>query len=101
MSEASVSPAWQRPNTAALAALIAGVAGVVVFLLAPVLSDALWPIGAAAALIAIVAGVIALRGMRGERGAKRWQAIGGLVLGALILAWFVIYLLLAAAGVVD
>ncbi len=98
MSEISASPApTERGNTVALVALIAGVAAVVSFLIAPAISDVLWPIGAAAAAVAVVAGIIALR----QRPARRWQAIVGLVLGGIILAWFLIYLVLAAGGVVD
>ncbi len=79
----------------ALGALVAGVAALLIFIIAPFTSDALWPIGIVLALVGAVAGWLALRRTRpGER--SRTMAIGGLAASAIVIVWFVVFLIVSA-----
>ncbi len=72
-------------------------------LLAPMLfflgtvTGVFWFLGAIVGLAAVLAGVQALRKHRDDR-ADRRLAIAGLVLGAAIAGWFVVYVVLDAAA---
>ena len=79
----------------ALGALVAGGAALVIFIIASFTSDVLWPIGIVLAVVGAVLGWLALRRTRrGER--SRTIAIGGLAASAIVLAWFVIFLIVSA-----
>jgi hypothetical protein len=82
-------------DRSALGALAAGVAALVLFIIAPFTSDALWPIGIALAVVGGVLGWLTLR--RTTRGARSWtMAIGGLVASAIVIVWFLIFLIVSA-----
>ena len=79
----------------ALGALAAGVAALVIFIIAPFTSDALWPIGIVLAVVGGVLGWLALRRTkRGER--SRTMAIGGLAASGIVIVWFLIFLIVSA-----
>ena len=88
-----------RHDTAALIWLIAGLAGVALFILAAILAVTLWYAELAAGAIAIVAGVISLRRTQGGR--RNAQALMGLVLRAIIVALLLVFIVLPTTGVVD
>ena len=98
MTEAGTLPG-ARSNTAAIAGLAVAIVGAVVFFLGSV-ADALWPVGAAIALVGVVLGFAGLRRAR-EGAPHRGIALAAVILGALIVAWLIVFLILAAAGVVD
>ena len=102
MSEITSPAGIAHRDTTALVALIAGVAAIVLFILAAALTvDWLWPFGVIAGVIAVIAGVISLRRARAEGRGRNAQALAGLVLGAIVVAWFVIWGVLALTGVID
>jgi hypothetical protein len=79
----------------ALGALVAGLAALVIFIIAPFTSDALWPIGILLAVVGGALGWFALRRTRrGER--SRTMAIGGLGASAIVIVWFLIFLIVSA-----
>jgi len=79
----------------ALGALVAGLAALVIFIIAPFTSDALWPIGIVLAVVGGALGWLALRRTRqGER--SRTMAIGGLAASAIVIVWFLIFLIVSA-----
>lgn len=79
----------------ALGALVAGVAALLIFIIAPFTSDALWPIGIVLAVVGGVLGWLALRRSGpGER--SRTMAIGGLAASAIVIVWFLIFLIVSA-----
>ena len=91
MSEMSV-PRETRSDRSALGALMAGVAALVAFIIAPFTSDALWPIGIVLAVVGGVLGWLALR--RTSHGEQSWKmAIGGLVASGIVIVWFLIFLI--------
>ena len=94
MSETSV-PSETRSDRSALGALVAGVAALVAFIIAPFTSDALWLIGIVLAVVGGVLGWLALRrASPGER--ARTMAIGGLAASGIVLVWFLIFLIVSA-----
>ena len=94
MSEMSV-PRETRSDRFALGALVAGVAALVIFIIAPFTSDALWPIGIVLAVVGGVLGWVVLRRTRrGER--ARTMAIGGLAASGIVIVWFLIFLIVSA-----
>ena len=94
MSEMSMS-GERRLDRVALGALVAGVAALVIFLIAPFTSDALWLIGIVLAVVGGVLGWLALqRTTRGER--SRTMAVGGLAASGIVIAWFLIFLIVSA-----
>ena len=79
----------------ALAALVSGVAALVIFGIAPFTSDAFWPIGLVLAVAGGVLGWFALRRTtRGER--SRTMAVTGLVASGIVAVWFLAYLIVSA-----
>ena len=79
----------------AVGALVAGVAALALFIIAPFTSDVLWPIGIVLAVVGGVLGWLALRRTtRGER--SRTMAIGGLVASGIVIVWFLIFLIVSA-----
>ena len=79
----------------ALGALVAGLAALAIFIIAPFTSDALWPIGIVLAVVGAVLGWLALRRTRrGER--SRTMAIGGLAASGIVFVWFLIFLIVSA-----
>ena len=72
--------------------LALGVLAPILFFLGTV-AGIFWFVGAVIGLAAVVAGIQTLR--RRERG-ERAMAVAGIVLGAVIAGWFVLYLVLEA-----
>ncbi len=102
MSEVTSPASIARRDATALVALIAGVAAIALFILAAAVAvDWLWPFGIVAGVIAVIAGAISLRRARAEGGRRNPQALTGLVLGAIVVAWFLIWGVLALTGVID
>jgi hypothetical protein len=100
MSEAATSHAPTEQNGAAVTSAVCGVLAVVSFALGDVSGGVLFLVGAILGASAIVAGVIGWR--RARAGApRRRTAIAGTLLGMLILAWFGIFGLLVAFGVIS
>ncbi len=94
MSEMSMERE-SRFDRSALAALVAGVAALAIFIIAPFTSDALWPIGIALAVVGGLLGWLALRRAgRGDR--SRTMAIGGLAASGVVIVWFLIFLVVSA-----
>jgi ABC-type tungstate transport system substrate-binding protein len=94
VSEMSIATE-SRSDRFALGALVAGVAALVIFIIAPFTSDALWPIGLAVAVVGAVLGWLALRRTtRGER--ARTMAITGLAASGIVIVWFLVYLIVSA-----
>lgn len=79
----------------ALGALVAGVAALVAFVIAPFTSDALWLIGIVLAVIGAPLGWLALRRTTpGER--SRTMAIAGLAASVIVIVWFLVFLIVSA-----
>lgn len=100
MSEAAPTMAPEAENRAALASLVLGLLAGVSFVFGDASGGALFLVGAILAAAAIAAGVAGRRRARAGAG-RRYAAATGLLLGLLILAWFGIFGLLAALGVVN
>jgi hypothetical protein len=100
MSEAASSRAPAAQNRTALASLGLGLLAVVSFLLGDVSGGVLFLVGAVSGAGALVSGIV---GWRRARAGGPWRraAIAGTLLGLLILAWFGIFGLLAAFGVIN
>ncbi len=95
MSDVVATARERGSNRFALGALVAGVAALATFIIAPFTSDALWPIGIVLAVVGGVLGWLALRRTsRGER--SRTMAIGGLVASGVVIVWFLIFLIVSA-----
>ena len=94
MSEISV--ASERPaDRLSLCALVAGAAAIVAYGLAPFTAEVLSPIELALAGVGGILGFIAIRRTnRGER--SRTIAVVGLAASAIVIVWFLIYLIVIA-----
>ena len=85
-----------RRNSLSLAALVCGVVGILVFFLGGPIFD-LWPVGALIGAVAAALGFVA----RKREPEVRKLALIGLVLGLIVVVWFVVFILLLVAGVVT
>lgn len=85
-----------RGNSLSLAALVSGVVGFLIFFLGGPTFD-LWPVGALIGAVAAALGFVA----RKREPAGRKLALIGLVLGLIVVVWFVVFILLLLAGVVT
>jgi drug/metabolite transporter (DMT)-like permease len=85
-----------RRNSLSLAALVCGVVGILVFFLGGPILD-LWPVGA---LIGAVAAALGFAARKREPEGRKLALIG-LVLGLIVVVWFVVFILLLVAGVVT
>jgi hypothetical protein len=88
--------AKSQKNPLSLAALICGVLGIVVFFVGGAVFD-LWPFGA---LLGLAAAVLGFMGRKRES-TGRGMATTGLVLGAIVVVWFLVFIVLAMTGVVT
>lgn len=86
-----------RRNPLSLAALVCGVVAILVFFVGGPALDDLWPVGALIGAVAAALGFVA----RKREPAGRKLALIGLVLGLIVVVWFVVFILLVAAGVVT
>jgi hypothetical protein len=85
-----------RRNPLSLAALICGVVAILVFFLGGPALD-LWIVGAVLGAAAAGLGIVA---RKREATGKRLAMIG-IVLGGIVVVWFVVFLLLLAVGVAE
>lgn len=100
MSEVTTGDAPTEQNRAAVASAVCGVLAVVSFALGDVSGGVLFLVGAILGASAIVAGIVGWR--RARAGApRRRTAVAGTLLGLVILAWFGIFGLLVALGVIS
>ena len=100
MSAAATTREPAVANKSAVASLVLGLLAVVSFLLGDASGGSLFLVGAILAVSAVVTGI---RGWRRARAGapRRRVAVAGMVLGLLILAWFGIFGLLSALGVIS
>jgi hypothetical protein len=79
-----------------LAAFISGVVGILVFFVGGPMFD-LWVFGALIGAVAAILGFMA----RKRESTGKGLATAGLVLGVIVVAWFVVFIILAATGVIT
>ena len=85
-----------RTAPLSLAAFACGILSVLLFFVGGGIFDQ-WTVGALAGAVAVVLGFVG----RGREPAGRRYALIGLILGGIVVAWFVVYIILALAGVVT
>lgn len=93
---ADMPMARQRENDPlALAALLAGVAALIAFIIAGFTTDALWGVGIVLAVVGVVLGWLGRR--RAPVGTRsRMMATIGLIAAGIVIAWFLVFLIVEA-----
>ncbi len=84
-----------RRNQLSVATLVCGVVAALVFFIGGVAAD-LWPLGMLLGAVAAVMGFVALRKTPRDR-----QATVGLVLGAFVVVFGLVWIVLASMGIVT